>query len=186
MAKKNKNIKHKPILSHSDPSLLTLIIDITPSEWQDRDTIRLVRDKINFSKERPSSGPASFHEYISSILAFCLSFGSLNRENSLCVIAVAGDNVAVVYPRVGRSHGYMDSVVHDPTEFVGTKMDARKLYDGVQLGITELIVKHSEGLAAQQNQSQTQNRTEGSTPPSSSTVNSNNGAAIVSSRFPRV
>ena len=143
MKKKKGNLKaHKPILCHSDPSLLTLIIDVTPSEWQDRDTIRLVRDKINASKKRSSSsGPASFNEYISSITAFCVSFGMLNRDNTLCVIAVAGDYVAMVYPRVGKPYGYMESIVHDPTEFVGTKTDARKLYDGVLLGVAELIMK---------------------------------------------
>jgi len=167
----NKGTKHKPILPHSDPSLLTLIIDITPSEWQHRDTIRLVKDKISANSKKPSSGPANFNEYISSILAFCFSFGSLNRANTLNVIAVAGDNVALVYPRIGKAHGYMESTVHDPTEFVGSKTDARKLYDGVHLGITELILKHTENSSVNEKNGDSGTKAQS---------NSDNGAAMVS------
>lgn len=134
-------------LLFSDPSLLVVIMDITPSEWEDRDKIRQVQDHYRQKQKKDSIGPATFHEYLSTVTGFTSSFSLLNRNNALIIIGVAGNEVSVLYPRKG-SDGGMDSMVHDPAEHIGCKIDLAQLNKHIQSGTTDLINKNAEQLAS--------------------------------------
>ena len=133
-----------PTTAH-DRSLLTLVLDLTPSTWGERDLQRSRSDRARFAANKRSVGPGRLDDVLASTIAFCLAFAALRRDNTVVVIGVADDEVAVLYPRkggAGRSN--MASIVHDPTDTVGGKVDAAVLNESVRLGVAELVARAAE------------------------------------------
>eukprot|EP00986_Skeletonema_menzelii_P016766 scaffold15824_cov155-Skeletonema_menzelii.AAC.6 len=158
--------------SSSSPNLLTLIIDITPSTWGQRNIIRSAKDKALAAKNKSSAGPATLDDVLTAILAVGVSFSCLNRDNALVVIAATEYEAAVIYPRKG-GEGSMESVVMGGSSGAcGERVDAGLMNDYVRLGVAELINRAAE-------RSEKLNAEEGNKEKSQATV-SNKGAVIAS------
>jgi len=125
-------------------SLLVLILDVTPKAWGERELRRKVSDQKRLASKKSSVGPAKLSsDVLPAVITFLLAFASLHRENCAVVIAIAGDETAVVYPRKGgpNPNACMVHMVNDPPETSGSKIDARTLHDMILLGVAELVVR---------------------------------------------
>jgi len=128
-------------------SLLVLIIDVTPKAWGERELRRKVSDQKRLASNKPSIGPARLSsDLLPAIVTFLVAYASLHRENCAVVIAVAGNETAVVYPRKGGPNpkASMVHMVNDSPEMCGTKVDARTMHDMIHLGIAESVVRATE------------------------------------------
>jgi len=134
-----------PPANTHDRSLLTLVLDLTPSTWGERDLQRSDSDPKRFAANKRSIGPGRLEDVLSSTIAFCLAFAALRRDNTVVVIGVADDEVAVLYPRKGGAgRSSMASIVHDPADTVGGKVDAAALNESVRLGVAELVERAAD------------------------------------------
>lgn len=164
--------------SQSDRSLLTLILDVSPTTWGERDLKRTAQDRSRFAASKRSVGPARLDDMLTSTIAFCLSFAALRRDNAVVVVGVADDEVAILYPRKGGSgRSNMGSVVHDPPDTVGGKVDARALNESVRLGVAELVERASAKAAQRAEVVETQST---ATEAAGAAAGPPNGAAIAS------
>jgi len=127
-------------ISGQDRSLLALVVDVTSWTWGERELKRNHNDKARKKAGKGSVGPATLPELVSSIIAFCSAFSCLNRENCVMIVAVAGDEVSVVYPRKGGELN-MTNVIHDPP--TSSKIDIRLIHDYLKLGVAELVARDS-------------------------------------------
>ena len=125
-----------------DRSLLTLIIDLTPTTWGERNQIRKLQDKKRAEAKKESIGPATIDELLVSTLAFASAFAASHRDNSLILIGVAGSQVSVIYPRKGKG---MDAMVRgDIRDGGGCKIDPSEMRECFLLGVAELVAKSTE------------------------------------------
>lgn len=136
-------------MSSSPPNLLAIIIDITTFTWTHRSLARTAKDKALAAKNKPSSGPATLDDVITSVLALGVSFSCLNRDNVLVVIAASEEEVSVVYPRKGGD-GNMEQVVSggggggNNGGECGERVDLGLLNDYVRLGVAEMVNRAAE------------------------------------------
>ena len=79
----------------ADRSLLTLVLDVSPSSWGERDLKRTANDKSRAAAGKRSVGPARLDDVLGATLGFCLTFAALARENSVVVVGAADGEVAV-------------------------------------------------------------------------------------------
>lgn len=167
--------------SQSDRSLLTLILDVSPTTWGERDLKRTAQDRARFAASKRSVGPARLDDMLTSTIAFCLSFAALKRDNAVVVVGVADDEVAILYPRKGGSgRNNMGSVVHDPPDTVGGKVDARALNESVRLGVAELVERASNKAAKRAEEVEKQQSTTTTEAAGAAAAVPSNGAAIAS------
>jgi len=127
--------------SIQDRSLLVLIIDITPSAWSHRNLIRDNKDKKREAVGKKTIGPATLtKDVLPSLLTFLLAYAACHRENALVVLGVAGNDVAVVYPRKGVA---MERMVGGDvsSEGGGGKIHPQELEEGLRLGVMELMTR---------------------------------------------
>lgn len=124
----------------ADRSLLTLVLDVSPSSWGERDLKRTANDKSRAAAGKRSVGPARLDDVLDATLGFCLTFAALARENSVVVVGAADGEVAVLYPRKG-GRGDLAGVVHDPPDAAGGKVDAGLMNEAVRLGVAELVAR---------------------------------------------
>jgi transcription initiation factor TFIIH subunit 3 len=130
--------------ANNNKSLLVVIIDVTPKAWGERELRRKVSDQKRLASNKPSIGPARLSsDLLPAIVAFLVAFASLHRENCVVVIAAAGNETAVIYPRKGGPNpkASMVHMVNDSPEMCGTKVDARTMHDMIHLGIAESVVR---------------------------------------------
>ena len=159
--------------SSSPPNLLAIIIDITTFTWTHRSLARTAKDKALAAKNKPSSGPATLDDVITSVLALGVSFSCLNRDNVLVVIAASEEEVSVIYPRKGGD-GNMEQVVSggggggNNGGECGERVDLGLLNDYVRLGVAELVNRAAE---------RAEKRSEGG---NNNTTEEKKGAAIAS------
>lgn len=105
--------------------LLVIVLDVSPSTWGEREMQRAVMDKARFAKGKTSAGPATLEEMLLAIRAFCGAYGSLQRDAVLVIVAVAGNEKAVVYPtKVDLQRLFED----------GGTVDIRKLHGALVTG----------------------------------------------------
>jgi transcription initiation factor TFIIH subunit 3 len=122
------------------PTLLLLILDLSPATWGHRSIIRTAKDKALAAKNKSSAGPAVIDDVIESALAFLAAFCALSRENVAVVVGATESDVGVVYPRKGGEGG-MDDVVN----FTGSeRVDRGLMNDYVRLGAAELVNRAAE------------------------------------------
>jgi len=118
------------MLKRSDErSLLVVVIDVSPVIWNMRDMKRSKSDESRFAKGKQSTGPATLEECLKSIQAFSGAFCGLQRECSIMIIAVAGNESAIVFPRKKSLHDF----------FLEGKLDLRNLQENLATGVAELI-----------------------------------------------
>ena len=99
--------------------LTVVIIDASPVAWGERDLRRTASDKQRQAAGKASTGPLILEELLSSVQAFASAFVSLDRESALLFVAVAGNEVAVVYPRKDHLEEFFST-----TEMI---LDSRKI-----------------------------------------------------------
>jgi transcription initiation factor TFIIH subunit 3 len=117
-------------------SLAVLVIDVSPVAWGERELKRAASDKARLATGKRSVGPATLEELLSAVQAFASAFLSLERDCVLLVVAVAGNEVATVYPRKDQLETYFSNP--------GSKLDTRQIQKDLVLGVAELVA-----LAAQ-------------------------------------
>lgn len=131
--------KMAPNRSDENP-LTALVIDVSPVAWGDRDLRRTASNRKRQSGGKPSNGqPLILEELLSSVQAFASALVSLERESALLIIAVAGNEVAVVHPRKD----------HLETFFSNTEMkqDTRKIQSDLIQGVSELVARAAKHIA---------------------------------------
>lgn len=111
--------------------LTVLVIDVSPVAWGERDLKRTASDKARLAAGKRSLGPATLEELLSAVQAFASAFVSLERDSALLLVAVAGNEVAVVYPR--KDH--LESYFSNPE----TKLDTRQIQNDLIQGVAELV-----------------------------------------------
>ncbi|KAL7551863.1 hypothetical protein ACHAWF_015081 [Thalassiosira exigua] len=134
----------------SPPNLLALVLDATTSTWSHRDLARTAKDKALASKNKPSAGPATLDDVVTSALALSASFACLGRDNVLVVVAATEEEACVIYPRKG-GEGNMEQAVMGGSGGGGgggaegggggergERVDLGLLNDYVRLGVAEL------------------------------------------------
>lgn len=124
--------------SFEERSLLVLVLDVTPAAWGER---AMMSDSINAKRlaaGKPSVGPAKLvDEVLASVQTFLSAYVALNRDNGLVVIGVAGSrHVGVLYP---RKTDFASALQFSANHSGGSKVDLRRLYEGLRLGVAELI-----------------------------------------------
>ena len=117
------------------PTLLVIILDLSPSTWGHRSIIRVAKDKALASKNKSSAGPAVIGDVIESTLAFLAAFLTLNRENVAVVVGATEYEVGVIYPRKGGEGGMQEVVNSMGSE----RVDRGLMYDYIRLGVAELV-----------------------------------------------
>jgi len=119
----------KSILKISDErSLLVIVLDVSPVVWNVRDWIR--------GKKGGSKGPATLEECCKSIQAFAGAFCGLQRDCSVMIIGVAGNEAGVLFPRKKALQGF----------FLEGKIDLRLLQEHFATGVAELVSKNGAAV----------------------------------------
>ena len=135
-----KNSKRRSSSSKNDQSnstttttnnLTVLVLDVSPVVWGDRDMKRTVSDKQRAAQNKRSVGPATLPELISAVEAFCSAVVSLERTAAILILAVAGNQVAVVYPRKDQLEQYFSN----PDRL----LDSQRIPQDLRTGIAELV-----------------------------------------------
>ncbi|KAL9179814.1 hypothetical protein ACHAXT_007784 [Thalassiosira profunda] len=131
----------------SPPNLLALVLDVSTTDWARRGLARTARDKAQAQKGKPSAGPATLDDVVTSALALGAAFSCLNRDNVLVIIAATEEETSVVYPRKG-GEGNMEDVITggggDGGGGRGERVDLGLLNDYVRLGVAELVNRAAE------------------------------------------
>ena len=89
--------------------LTVVIIDVSPVAWGDRDLRRTASDKQRQAQGKSSVGPLILEELLAAVQAFASAFMSLNRDSALVLVGVAGNEVAVLYPRKDHLEEFLKS-----------------------------------------------------------------------------
>lgn len=129
------------LLSSSAPNLLTIILDATTYTWTHRSLARTAKDKALAAQNKPSAGPATLEDVISSVLVLCSSFVA-SRENALVILVATEVEVGIIYPRKGGRGGIEDVVVGGGGASGGgggERIDLGLLHDNVRLGVAEMV-----------------------------------------------
>jgi len=95
-----------PAKRSEERPLTVLVVDVSPVVWGERDMKRTASDKARLAAGKRSLGPATLDELLSAVQAFASAFGSLDRDSALVMVAVAGNQTAVVYPRKDQLETY--------------------------------------------------------------------------------
>ncbi|KAL3810244.1 hypothetical protein ACHAXA_008734 [Cyclostephanos tholiformis] len=136
----------------SPPNLLTVIIDAATFTWAHRSLARTAKDKALAAQGKPSAGPATLDDVVTSVLLLGASLACTNRDNALVVIAATEGEVGVIYPRKGGD-GSMEEVVvgyggggdgRGGGGECGERMDLGLLNDYVRLGVAEMVNRAAE------------------------------------------
>eukprot|EP00980_Cylindrotheca_fusiformis_P007864 scaffold1669_cov129-Cylindrotheca_fusiformis.AAC.75 len=136
--KKNENAM-APNRSDENP-LTALIIDVSPVAWGDRDLRRKASDRKRQNEGKSSNGqPLILEELLTCVQAFASALVSLERDSALIIVAVAGNEVAVIHPRKD----------HLETFFSNTEMkqDTRKIQSDLIQGVSALVARAAKRIA---------------------------------------
>ncbi len=121
-----------PSKGSDERPLTVLVLDVSPVAWGERDVQRTASDKARLAAGKRSLGPATLDEMLSAVQAFCSAFCSLERDAALAIVAVAGNQTAIVYPRQDQ----LETFFTNPE----TKLDTRSIPTDLVEGVTELVM----------------------------------------------
>jgi transcription initiation factor TFIIH subunit 3 len=141
-------------------SLLTIVLDVSPVPWGERDLRRSANDKTRLAQGKRSVGPAILEEALVATRSFVGTFSSLEKDSVVVIVAVAASECAVVYPRKNQLHEFFQNA--------NAKLDIRTLHESLVLGVSELVER-----AAKKDQAAAETSSETTT---SSTVASSHAA----------
>ncbi|KAL3914845.1 MAG: hypothetical protein SGILL_005925, partial [Bacillariaceae sp.] len=114
-------------------------VDVSPVEWGQRELIRKASDNRRAKESKPSLGPVVLDECLKSVQAFCSASASLERDAVLVLMAVAGSEVAIVYPRKDALEEYFSNPE--------TKLDSSRIRKDLTTGVAELVAKAAANQA---------------------------------------
>ena len=114
-------------------SLLTIVLDVSPVAWGERELRRAANDKARLAKQKGSVGPATLEEVLRSVQAFSTAFGSLERVSGLLIVAVADNETAAVFPRKDHLARYFSNPETNPC------YDLRTIQADLLEGVSELV-----------------------------------------------
>mmetsp|Transcript_18013 Transcript_18013/g.44508 ORF Transcript_18013/g.44508 Transcript_18013/m.44508 type:complete len:354 (-) Transcript_18013:4023-5084(-) len=138
-----------PSRSNENP-LTALVVDVSPVAWGDRDLRRTASDRQRKAAGKASSGqPLILEELLVSIQAFASAFVSLERDSALFIVAVAGNEVSVVYPRKDDLEAFFSSNE--------SKQDSGKMQTLLIQGVAELVARAAKGVGEVHNQNTASN-----------------------------
>lgn len=132
--------------SHETSSLLTIVIDVSPLAWGERDLKRTAQDKARSAQGKRSVGPAILEEVLEAVQAYASAFCGIERDAGLIIIAVADNESAVVYPR----KNYLRQWLVNPENYTP---DTRRMREDLTSGVTELLSRASRAVEAKVNTS---------------------------------
>ena len=113
-------------------TLLTIVVDVSPSAWGDRDVKRTERDQQRTSVQKRSIGPAILDELVQSLCAYIVAITSMERNASIIIIGVANNESAILFPRNDSLNAWLQST-H------GYAPNIRTLQQDFITGISELV-----------------------------------------------
>jgi transcription initiation factor TFIIH subunit 3 len=120
-------------IATNEKSLTVLVMDVSPVQWGKNDMSREVFDKKRKEQNKKgTAGPGILEELLSSASAFSSALLSLERDSALLIVAVAANEVAVVYPR--KDH--LEEYFANPSE---STFDIRLIQRDLLDGVAELI-----------------------------------------------
>jgi len=161
-------------------SLLTIVLDVSPSVWGERQMRRSANDKARSAANKKSAGPATLDEVLRSVQGFCSSFGSLERGAGLLIVAVADNETAVVFPRKDHLAKYFASPETNPC------YDLRTIQTDLLEGVAELTTlaasKRNTAVSSNNNAATTSTQTDGTEKASSLSSSSGVPAAAAAAR----
>jgi len=124
--------------------LTVLVIDVSPVTWGERDLNRQASDKARLAAgKRGSTGPGTLDELLTAVQAFASAFVSLDRDCALIVVAVAGRETAVVYPRKDLLEGYFANPE--------TRLDTRQIQVDLMKGVSDLVSRAAKNVSKSKN-----------------------------------
>lgn len=126
-------------------SLLTIVLDVSPCAWGERDLRRAANDKARLAQKKQSAGPATLEEVLRSVQAFCTSFGSLERVSGLLIVAVADNEASCVFPRKDHLARFFANPETNPC------YDLRTIRADLVEGVSELVSRAVNKRNAHQN-----------------------------------
>jgi transcription initiation factor TFIIH subunit 3 len=133
-------------MKHSDQrSLNVIVFDVSPVTWGERELIRNASDRARFAAGKRSTGPAKLEECLSAVQTFCSACTNLERDAVMLLVAVATNEVAVVYPRKDALEEYFANPEN--------KLESRRMQSDFLSGVAELMAKASAKQASDPNQS---------------------------------
>jgi transcription initiation factor TFIIH subunit 3 len=137
-------------MKHSDQlSLNVIVMDVSPVTWGERELIRNASDKARLAAGKRSAGPAKLEECLSAVQTFCSACTNLERDAVTLLVAVAANEVAVVYPRKDALEEYFTNPEN--------KLDSRRMLRDFLTGVAELMAKASAKQASDPNHPLTAN-----------------------------
>jgi transcription initiation factor TFIIH subunit 3 len=116
-------------------SLLTIVVDVSPVTWGERDMRRSAMDKARLAAGKRSVGPATMEEVLLAVQAFASAYGSLERSSGLLIVAVADNEAAVVFPRKDHLARYFSSPETNAC------YDLRSMQLDLLEGVSELVAR---------------------------------------------
>jgi transcription initiation factor TFIIH subunit 3 len=122
-------------------SLLTIVVDVSPVAWGERDLRRSASDKSRLAAGKRSCGPATLEEVLLAVQAFASAYGSLERSSGLLIVAVADNEAAVVFPRKDHLARYFASPETNAC------YDLRTIQVDLVEGVSELVTRAANKLA---------------------------------------
>lgn len=165
-------------------SLLTIVLDVSPCAWGERDLRRAANDKARLAQKKQSAGPATLEEVLRSVQAFCTSFGSLERVSGLLIVAVADNETSCVFPRKDHLARFFASPETNPC------YDLRTIQADLVEGVSELVSRAVNKRNANQQQNisdkppaETAQKPTSSSEGASTTSPSGSSAAAMASAF---
>jgi len=142
MASSGGDTSNNPTTSKDSRSLLAIVLDVSTCAWGERDLRRAANDKARHAQNKRSVGPATLEEVLKAVQAFATAFGSLERGSGLLIIAVAGNESAVVFPRKDHLARYFSSPETNAC------YDLRRIHVDLTEGVAELMGRSSSKLSA--------------------------------------
>jgi transcription initiation factor TFIIH subunit 3 len=132
--KRDKSYNHFAIIvmPKSSNTLLTIILDVSPLAWGEREALRQSQDKAREAAGKRSVGPAVLEEVLESIQAFGNAVVSIERSAGLIILAVADNESAVVYPRKDELNEWLEA----PDSY---SPDTRRVQHDLIHGVNELV-----------------------------------------------
>ena len=140
--------KSKTSSSSSAHSLLTVILDVSPLTWREREWLRASPDRPHRKGRdgKPIGGPAVLEEVLLSLQAFLLAARNIERHAGIVVLAVADNESAIVHPRADQLQQWLNrrsgdsgggSILTTESDVV----DPRQLQHDLVTGIAELVAR---------------------------------------------
>lgn len=126
-------------LGSSGSSLVTIVLDVSPLAYGEREIKRTALDKIRFAANKPSAGPVILSEVLESVIAFVSAAKSIEKNAIILVVAVADRESALVFPRKDVLEKFWSGAASSSNSIFSTTDDAKRIQGDIMMGVTEIL-----------------------------------------------